>query len=151
MTASKPALSVQDLFAAKDAAIVRRRAEEAAATDAKAQELKAFTDKVMNYQITDEDKARALAKIRHAFENGDRDVMIVKFPSNICEDSGRRIHNHLEGWQDTLPGVLKHVYEWWETDLKPGGFTFGARVINFQDDGIPGDVGIFIGWPEREL
>ena len=141
------AFTVQDLFAAKEAALARRRAEEAAAAAAKAEELRAFTEKVMTYQITEEDKARALAKIRHAFENGDRDVMLVQFPSDICADSGRRIHNHLEGWQDTLPGVLKHVHEWWETDLKPGGFTFGARIINYPG-GIPGDVGIFIGWPE---
>ena len=150
MTDAKPTLSVQDLFAAKDAAAARRRAEEAAAEAQKREELKAFTEKVMNYRITEEDKARAIGKIRRAFENGEKDVMIVQFPSDICEDRGRRIHNHLEGWQDTLPGVLKHIHEWWERKLAPGGFTFGARVINYPG-GIPGDVGIFIGWPEREL
>lgn len=149
MNNDKPSLSVKDLFVAKEAAMTRRRAEEATAAEEKQKELKAFTEKVMTYRITEEDKARAIAKIRRAFENGEKDVMIVKFPSDLCEDSGRRIHNHLEGWQDTLPGVLKHIHEWWETELAPGGFTFGARVIDFPG-GIPGNVGLFIGWPDRE-
>ena len=73
--------------------------------------------------------------------------MLVKFPSVLCEDGGRRINNHLEGWQDTLPGVMHKIYEWWETELAPGGFTFSARVIDFPG-GMPGDVGIFTGWPQ---
>ncbi|WP_424813349.1 hypothetical protein [Roseococcus sp. YIM B11640] len=150
MTEGKPALSVQDLFAEKDAALARKRAEEEAAAERKRQELKTFTEKVMTYKITEEDKAHAIAKIRHAFEEGEKDVMIVSFPSDICTDNGRRIASRLEDWQETLPGVLHDVYEWWRTELAPGGFTFGARIINYPN-GIPGDVGLFVGWPEREL
>lgn len=73
--------------------------------------------------------------------------MLVKFPSTLCEDGGRRINNHLDGWQDTLPGVFHKVNEWWERELKPSGFTFSARIIDFPG-GMPGDVGIVIGWPQ---
>jgi hypothetical protein len=147
---TKPGLTVQDLLAAKAQSLARKRAEEVAAAAQKREEVEAFTRQVMTYRITEEDKARAILKIRRAFDLGERDVMIVQFPSDVCVDSGRRIHNHLEGWQETLPGALKQVHDWWEQDLAPGGFTFGARVINYPD-GMPGDVGIFIGWPEREV
>lgn len=140
-------LSVADLFAAKAAAQARRRAEEEAAREAHQAELKAFAEKLMTYEITEEDKQRALTKIRRAFENGEKEAMLIRFPSDLCEDQGRRINNRLEGWQETLPGVLKHVHEWWEKELAPGGFTFGARVLDYPD-GMPGDIGLFIGWPD---
>ncbi|WPB84289.1 hypothetical protein [Sediminicoccus rosea] len=143
-----PVLSVADLFAAKAAAQARRQAEEEAAREAHQAELKAFAEKLMTYQITEDDKQRALTKIRRAFENGEKEVMLIRFPSDICEDQGRRINNRLEGWQETLPGVLKHVHEWWEKELAPGGFTFGARVLDYPG-GMPGDIGLFIGWPDQ--
>lgn len=147
MAARMPSLNIKDLFAAKAAAAARRRAEEDAAEAQKKADLDAFSERIQTYQITDEDRERALNRIRKAFEAGERDLMLVKFPSVLCEDGGRRINNHLEGWQDTLPGVMHKIYEWWEKDLAPGGFTFSARVIDYPG-GMPGDVGIFIGWPE---
>ncbi|UPY35673.1 hypothetical protein [Sediminicoccus sp. KRV36] len=147
MSGSKPTFTVAGLFSDKEAAARRKRAEEAAAAEAHKAELKAFTEKLMTYEITAEDKERAVARIRRAFEAGEKELMLMQFPSEICEDLGRRINNRLEGWQDTLPGVIKHVHKWWETELAPGGFTFGARVIDYPG-GMPGNVGIFIGWPD---
>ncbi|WP_270935827.1 hypothetical protein [Falsiroseomonas oryzae] len=138
-------LNVADLMARRQAEAARRRAEaEAAAAQAQA-ERKAFAERVMTYKITEEDEQRALAKIAKAFDAGEKEVMITQFPSSLCADGGRRINNALDGWQDTLPGVFHKVYEWWETKLKPGGFGFTARIINYPD-GMPGDVGIFITW-----
>ncbi len=148
MSDAERSLTVAALFAAKDAAQARRRAEEAAALEARHAELKAFTEKLLTYEITEEDKERALLKIRRAFDNGEKEAMLIRFPSEICEDLGRRINNRLDGWQDTLPGVLKHVHAWWEAELAPGGFTFGARVLDYPG-GMPGDVGLFIGWPDH--
>ena len=141
-------LTIKDLLAEKAAAAARRKAEAEEAEALHKAELAAFAEKVQTYEITDEDRERAIKRIRRAFEAGERELMLLKFPSLLCEDGGRRINNHLEGWQDTLPGVYRKVYEWWETDLAPGGFTFSARVIDFPG-GVPGDVGLFIGWPER--
>ncbi|WP_431283233.1 hypothetical protein ACQW02_00055 [Humitalea sp. 24SJ18S-53] len=146
MTTDAP-FSVQGLFAAKEAAAEKKREEAAIAAAERKAELDAFTNKVMNYEITQDDKDRAVAKIRRAFEAGEREVMLLHFPSSICEDGGRRINNHLDGWQDTLPGVLKKIHAWWENEMKPGGFTFSARIIDYPG-GMPGDVGIFIGWPQ---
>lgn len=147
MAAHSPSLNIKDLFAAKAAAAARRRAEEDAVKAQKKADLDAFSERIQTYQITEEDRERALSRIRRAFEAGERDLMLVKFPSVLCEDGGRRINNHLDGWQDTLPGVMHKIYEWWEKELAPGGFTFSARVIDYPG-GMPGDVGIFIGWPQ---
>lgn len=35
-----------------------------------------------------------------------------------------------------------------KAELAAGGFTFAARVIDYPG-GVPGDAGIFIGWPEK--
>ena len=147
MTQPIPALDIRQLFAAKAAAAAERRAEAEAAEAHKKAELAAFSERVQTYEITDEDRARAQTRIRRAFEAGERELMLVKFPSVLCEDGGRRINNSLEGWQDTLPGVFHKIYEWWAKELQPGGFTFSARIIDFPG-GMPGDVGIFIGWPQ---
>ncbi|WP_237215865.1 hypothetical protein [Falsiroseomonas oryziterrae] len=140
-------LTVAELLARKEAEAARKRAEAEAAAEAARAERATFAARVMAYQITEEDKARARAKIAKAFEDGEREVMLAHFPSQICEDGGRRINNQLEGWQDTLPGAFRQVYEMWERDLKPGGFGFSARIISFPD-GMPGEVGIFITWPQ---
>jgi hypothetical protein len=144
---SEPKLTVEELFKMRDLAAAKRRAEAEAAEAAKRAELAEMSERIRTYQLTDADRNRALARIRRAFEDGEKELMLVQFPSELCEDGGRRINNHLEGWQDTLPGVFKHVHEWWERELKPGGFTFGARVIDYPN-GMPGDVGLFIGWPQ---
>ncbi len=141
-------LTIQNLFAEKAAAEEKRRAEAAAAEAQHKAELAAFSERVQTYEITDEDRERAIRRIKRAFEAGERELMLIKFPSVLCDDGGRRINNHLEGWQDTLPGVFHKIYLWWDKELRPGGFTFSARIIDFPG-GMPGDVGIFIGWPEN--
>ncbi|PWS38893.1 hypothetical protein DFH01_06505 [Falsiroseomonas bella] len=140
-------LTVADLFARKDAEAARKRAEAEAAAETARAERAAYTEKVMSYKLTEEDEARAMSKIAKAFENGEREVMLAHFPSSLCEDSGRRINNQLEGWQETLPGAFRDVHRWWETKLQPGGFGFAARVITYPG-GMPGEVGIFITWPQ---
>ncbi|MFN6956793.1 MAG: hypothetical protein ACK4PG_18540, partial [Acetobacteraceae bacterium] len=80
-----PSLRVSDLFAARAAEAARRRAEAEAAEAQKKAELAAFTERVQTYEITEEDRQRALARIRKAFEAGEKELMLVKFPSVICE------------------------------------------------------------------
>jgi hypothetical protein len=142
-------LTVADLLAQRAAEAARKRAEAEAAAEAARAERAAYAEKVFTYKLNPEDEARAMAKIAKAFAEGEKELMLAHFPSSLCEDGGRRINNHLDGWQDTLPGAFRDVYRWWETKLKPGGFGFAARVISYPD-GMPGDVGIFITWPKGE-
>lgn len=140
-------LTLAALFDARDAESARRRAEAADAERRKREERMALAERIMHTDLSEADKAEALAKIRKAFLAGEKEVMLMHFPSELCLDSGRHINNHLEGWQDTLPGEFHQVFQWWEGELKPGGFGFSARIIDYPG-GMPGDVGLFVTWPE---
>lgn len=98
--------------------------------------------------LTDAGRRDLLAKITAAFEAGQREVMLVAFPSDFCTDGGRRINNRLPGWQDTLPDGAKVALGFWCDALQPGGFGFGARILNFPS-GMLGDVGLFVTWPQN--
>ena len=100
--------------------------------------------------LSEADRAAFVRRIRTEFEHHEREVMLASFPSDFCGDGGRHINHQLEGWADTLPGYGRRIYEFWHDDLREGGFGFKARIINFSRSGIPGDVGLFITWPEAE-
>jgi hypothetical protein len=38
----------------------------------------------------------------------------------------------------------------WKSHLKPGGFGFSVRIIDYPG-GMPGDVGLFFTWPNSTL
>jgi hypothetical protein len=50
-------------------------------------------------------------------------------------------------WLLTLPSGVHQVFDYWKANLKPGGFKFEARIINYPG-GMPGDVGLFFSWPK---
>ena len=53
-------------------------------------------------------------------------------------------------WLATLPAGVRQVYDFWKHNLKPGGFNFTARIINYPG-GMPGDVGLFFSWPKSAM
>ncbi len=55
------------------------------------------------------------------------------------------INNALEGWQETLVGTPRSIYEAWQRYLKDEGYRFGARVLDYVD-GMPGEIGLVISW-----
>jgi hypothetical protein len=50
-------------------------------------------------------------------------------------------------WLATLPKGARQIYDYWRVHLKPGGFGFIARIIDYPG-GMPGDVGLFFTWPK---
>jgi hypothetical protein len=166
--ATPPSLSVTALFAERDAR--RRRDQEAAEhlQRRKEEELAEFRKRLENFQLTDEAIQSGLDRIRRAFERGETELMFSSFPSEFCTDGGRAVINaglppinkpskqELErqadnpDWLATLPAGVKLVFDYWKANLKPGGFKFGARIINYPG-GKPGDVGLFFSWPKDAL
>jgi hypothetical protein len=161
-------LSVSALFAERDAR--RRRDQEAAdmLQRRKEEELAEYRRRLDTFQLTDEIIHAGLDRIKRAFERGETELMISSFPSSFCSDGGRAIINagappinkpskeeaarqaDEPDWLATLPAGVRQVFEFWKTDLKPGGFKFGARIINYPG-GKPGDVGLFFSWPKSAL
>ncbi|MFZ3359768.1 MAG: CBS domain-containing protein [Xanthobacteraceae bacterium] len=92
------------------------------------------------------DRWRALVhQARQAAENGEKEFMMFRFPSQVCSDGGRAINVTEPGWPATLRGDAAEIYLRWEHDLKPRGFHLAARVMEYPD-GMPGDIGLFLIW-----
>ena len=162
------ALSVSGLFAERDA---RRRRDNDAAEQLerrKEEELADYKRRLDNLQLTDEIIQSGLDRIKRAFERGETEMMISAFPSSFCTDGGRAIINagvppinkpskeeaakqaDEPDWLATLPAGVHQVHKFWKENLKPGGFGFSVRIINYPG-GKPGDVGLFITWPRSTL
>ena len=165
---SAHALSVTGLFAERDA---RRRRDQEATEELqrrKEGDLAEFKKRLDNFGLTVESIESGLNRIKRAFEYGEIELMIASFPSSFCTDHGRAIINagappinkptkeevarqaEAPDWLMTLPAGVRLVYDYWKENLKPGGFGFSARIINYPG-GQPGDVGLFFTWPKSAL
>jgi len=83
--------------------------------------------------------------VRHAAENGQREVMLFKFPAEYCKDHGRAINNFDPSWPDTLTGFARKAYDAHTEHLKPHGYKLRAQVLDYPDGNL-GEVGIFLSW-----
>jgi len=82
---------------------------------------------------------------REAAERGEKQVLLLRFPSHLCTDRGRAINVPLPEWPKTLRGEPAEIYLRWERELKPRAFHLTARVLDFPG-GEPGDIGLFLVW-----
>jgi len=97
--------------------------------------------------ISDEEALkRASAIIERAIKNGLTEVEVFRFPNALCTDCGRAINNNLEpGWEDTLTGLPKEMYRFWNEHLRPLGYKARFQIVDFSG-GVPGDIGITLKW-----
>jgi hypothetical protein len=144
--AGETLLSAQDVHKAMTARRLAERSKEASQehdlAQAKAEELKRLKVPI---QITPEAIASFMKRVQQAADRGEAQILILRFPSDLCTDSGRAINNSLAGWEETLVGVPKQIYEVWLEKLKPHGFSLRAEVLDFPH-GMPGDIGLFCRW-----
>ena len=96
--------------------------------------------------VSDEDRlARAAAIIKRAANNGMTEVLVVRFPNELCTDRGRAINQQEPGWENTLTGVPKELFEFWQKHMKPRGYRLRFQIIDFPG-GVPGDIGVTLSW-----
>jgi hypothetical protein len=96
--------------------------------------------------VSDGDRlARAAAIVKRAADNGQTEVLIVRFPNELCTDRGRAINQGEPGWENTLTGLPKELFEFWQKYMKSRGYRLGFEIIDFPG-GVPGDVGITLSW-----
>jgi hypothetical protein len=88
---------------------------------------------------------RAAAIIERAAANGQTEVLVGRFPNALCTDHGRAINQQEPGWEKTLTGLPKELYEFWERQLRPLGYKLRFQIVDFPD-GMPGDIGITLKW-----
>src|SRR5215813_12383267 len=93
----------------------------------------------------DEILERASVVVNRAVENGLTSVQVYRFPHTLCSDNGRAINQAEEGWEKTLTGVPKEIYEFWQRQLRARGYHIRYEIIDYPG-GMPGDVGIILSW-----
>ena len=93
----------------------------------------------------DEVMEKAAIIVNRAVENGMTSVQVFRFPNHVCTDNGRAINQVEDGWEQTLTGVPKEIYDFWQRQLKPRGYHIRYEIIDYPG-GMPGDVGIFLSW-----
>ena len=104
-------------------------------------EVKALLDQ----RVSSELWSKTLDQAKLAAESGEQEFMMLRFPSDLCSDGGRKINVAEEGWEGTLRGAAAELYSRWRTELKPRGFGLSARIVTYND-GIVGDIGLFLTW-----
>ncbi len=75
-----------------------------------------------------------------------RNGVLLRFPADLCSDGGRKIDVAEEGWEETLRGAAAEIYSRWRTELKPQGFGLSARIVSYLEEGIIGDLGLYLTW-----
>jgi len=88
---------------------------------------------------------RVAAIIQRAVNNGQSEVFVGKFPNSLCTDHGRAINQAEPGWERTMTGLPKELYEFWHKHLRPRGYKMRVQIVDFPG-GMPGDVGITLSW-----
>jgi len=119
---------------------VRRRSQEE-------EEQKALIDRLTQPSgLSDEEvMKKAAAIIERAAKNRLTEVQVYRFPNALCTDHGRAINQQEPGWEKTLTGIPKEIYEFWNRCLRPLGYRLKVQIIDFPN-GVPGDVGMTLKW-----
>jgi hypothetical protein len=88
---------------------------------------------------------KAAAIVERAAKNGLTEVQVYRFPNILCTDRGRAINQQEAGWEQTLTGVPKEIYAFWERRLRQLGYKLRVQIVDFPG-GMPGDVGMTLKW-----
>jgi hypothetical protein len=110
-------------------------------------ENKGIIDKLLKPSgVSDEEALKRVGvMIERAVANGLTEVQVYRFPNVLCTDHGRAINQQEPGWEATLTGLPKEMYEFWNRQLRPLGYKLKFQIVDFPD-GMPGDVGITLKW-----
>jgi hypothetical protein len=140
-------LSAQEL-AAKLAKARSEKASAAAKAHAAEEEAqKALLEKLSHPSGLSADAIleKAAILVDRAVESGQTSILVFRFPHALCTDKGRAISQVEAGWEKTLVGLPKEIYELWGRQLKPKGYHIRFEIIDYPG-GMPGDIGITLSW-----
>jgi len=132
----------------KIAMVEAEEASKEAAKHAKAEaEKHALIEQLKKPSGISEDEAihRALKIIDRAVGAGRTEVQVYRFPNILCSDHGRAINQQEPGWEETLTGLPREIYQFWAKYLQPRGYRLKVEIIDFPG-GKPGDVGMTLKW-----
>ena len=140
------ARDVQRRAAAKDA----EKADDYVRILAEAElEKRALTERLGAASVLSEaDKIRLTAAIiRRAAQSGLGEVQLYRFSDSFCADGGLAIRMKVVGWEDTLKGVPREIYDIWADYLQPRGYRI-RYIVNDLPGTLPKNVSIVVSWDD---
>src|SRR4029078_13109409 len=140
------AKKIQQEAALKEAEKAEEYAARAAAAEA---EKRALIERLSQPSGKSEEEKIQLAwtVIQRAVRTGLTEVMVYRFPNTLCSDRGRAINQMEAGWEKTLTGIPKEIFQLWTDYLKPRGYRIQYQILEFPG-GVPGDIGVTIAWDD---
>ena len=138
------AKGIQKQAALKEAQRADEHAKRLAAAEA---EKHALIDRLSKPSGLTEDEKVELASnvIQRAVRSGLSEVQVYRFPNSLCTDHGRAINQMEKGWEKTLTGIPKEIFQLWSDYLQPRGYRIRYQIVDFPG-GVPGDISITISW-----
>jgi hypothetical protein len=98
--------------------------------------------------LSEADKIRLTAAIiRRAAQSGLGEVQLYRFSDSLCADGGLAIRTKVVGWEDTLKGVPREIYDIWADYLQPRGYRI-RYVVNKLPGSLPENVSIVVSWDD---
>src|SRR6185437_3783409 len=115
------ATQIQKEAALKEAEKAEEYTRLAAAVEA---EKRALIERLSRPSGKSEEEKVQLAStvIQRAVRNGMTEVQVYRFPNSLCTDGGRAINQMESGWEHTLTGIPKEIFQLWGDYLKPRGY-----------------------------
>lgn len=138
------ALDCRKLSAEKEAEKAAEYMRHRAAADAEKTDLLEKLEKPSG--ISDEVRMeRAATIIKRAVSNGLTEVEVGRFPNQLFTDRGRAINQQEAGWDTTLTGLPKELYQFWKKYLEPRGYRIKFQIADWPN-GMPGDISVTLMW-----
>jgi hypothetical protein len=88
---------------------------------------------------------KAAVIIQGAAKNGLTEVQVYRFPNTLCTDRGRAINQQEPGWENTLTGTPKEIYQFWDKYFRQRGYKLRVQIVDFPG-GLPGDIAMTVSW-----
>jgi len=135
---------VRQQIALAEAEEAKKQAQAQAAAEA---EKKALIEQLSKAPGTSDEEAirRGLEIIHRAIKNRVTEVEIIRFPNELCTDKGRAINQQEPGWENTLTGTPKEIYQFWDKYFRSRGYKLRVQIVDFPS-GLPGDIAMTVSW-----
>ena len=135
---------VRQQIALAEAEEAKKQAQAQAAAEA---EKKALIEQLSKAPGTSDEEAirRGLEIIHRAIKNRVTEVEIIRFPNELCTDKGRAINQQEPGWENTLTGTPKEIYQFWDKYFRSRGYKLRVQIVDFPG-GLPGDIAMTVSW-----
>jgi hypothetical protein len=113
-------------------------------------EKKALMDKLLQPSgVSDEERMkRAAIIVKRAVSNGLTQVQVGRFSNKLFTDKGRAINQQEAGWEKTLTGLPKELFEFWKDHMQSRGYRIKFEIADWPN-GMPGDISITLAWDKE--